>query len=340
MKELSEFKEYYEKSLLNTVVVLEERRKEAVSRFFTYTCVASGAAGIIGMLILHFITAPENIYENAGVIVVLAFAILYIYSFVSREFIADFKMQIISKIVFFIDGNLAYSRDGCVSESYFIESGIFLRIPVRSSGEDYVCGKVGSAQIEFSELHTEYRTEHWDNDDYGLSSDGRYDWFGSRITYNYHTIFRGLFFVAHINKRFNSRTVVLPDVAESLLGGIGTKLQTLNAGRGQLVKMDNPEFERAFVVYSDDQLEAHLILNQDLMGRILELRREINRKISLSFTGSRVYIAIRHERNILEPRIFQTLLNFSLFQDYFQILRLPMEIVEGLRLDEIGAKGG
>lgn len=333
MKELSEFKEYYEKSLLNTVVVLEEQRKESVSRFFTYTCVASGAAGIIGMLILHFITAPENIYANTSVIVVLVFTILYIYSFVSSEFVDDFKREAIKKIVSFVDESLVYSGNNYVSESDFIQSGIFRRIPDSFSGEDFVSGRVGDVQVEFSEVSARYKREYW------AYRRGWYGW-GSVREASWYTIFRGLFFTAYINKRFRGRTIVLRDVAESLLGGIGAKIQSLNTGRGQLVKMDDPDFEKFFVVYSDDQIEPRIILNRDLMRKMLVYARKFSRRIYFSFSGSKVYIAIERKRDLLQPRFFRTLLDYGLFQEYFLDLQSLVGIVEGLNLEKIGAEGG
>lgn len=338
MKSLNEFREYYYSTIVSTVNALEVYRRSVLNQMVTYCISACSAAAVAGFLILYFVPRPANLYINFVILAVLLIAIGCIYIFTPRDFIYNFKERIIKKIVSFVDEGLSYSRNGHVSESYFMESGIFTRIPSRTSGEDLVSGRIGSTQIEFSELNVEYRREYWDYDEYGLSNHGRYDWFGRRRTYSYHTLFRGLFFVAHINKRFRARTVVLPDVAESLLGNIGSKLQSLNAARGQLVKMDDPEFEKAFVVYSEEQSEPRLILTPEMMKRILDFKRNTNRKICLSFEGSRVYIAIAHERNFLEPSIFQSLLDFGLFEGYFRDLQLLAGIVEGLKLEEISVK--
>ena len=41
--------------------------------------------------------------------------------------------------------------------------------------------------------------------------------------------------------------------------------------RQKLIKMDNPEFEKEFVVYSDNPIKARYILTHSLMQRILKL---------------------------------------------------------------------
>lgn len=339
MKELSDFMRYYEGPLSSDIIVLEEERIRLLYRLFSYCFVALGIAGGVGILFLNIFTAPANIYANIFVLVGLGISLAYIYSYLFRDFVDNFKSSVIKKIVSFIDEGLVYSRNGCVSESYFIESGIFTRIPSRTNGEDLVSGMIGSTRIEFSELHTEYRIEHWDNDlEYYRNDDSREtDWLGRRRTNTYHTLFRGLFFVAHINRRFNAKTVVLPDLAESLLAGIGSKLQSLNLNRGQLVRMDDAEFEKSFVVYSDDQRETCVILDADMMKRIIELKNRVARKIYLSFTGSMVCVAIASQRGFLEPRIFRTLLDYNLFEDYFKYLSVAIGIVDGLGLNRLNS---
>lgn len=338
MKELSDFMRYYEGPLSSDIIAFEEERVRLLYRLFSYFFVALGIAGGVGILFLNIFTAPANVYANIFVLVGLGISLAYIYNYLFSDFVDNFKSSVIKKIVSFIDEGLVYSRNGCVSESYLIQSGIFTRIPSRTNGEDLVSGIIGSTRIEFSDLHAEYRTEYWDYDLEYYGNDSREtDWLGRRRTNTYHTLFRGLFFVAHINRRFCARTVVLPDLAESLLGGIGSKLQSLNMKRGPLVKMDDPEFERSFVVYSDDQREPRVILDADMMKRIMELKNRVARKIYLSFTGSMVCVAVSSQRNFLEPKIFRTLLDYNLFEDYFKYLSVAIGIVDGLGLNRLNS---
>ena len=70
---------------------------------------------------------------------------------------------------------------------------------IRYTGDDYVKGKIGDTYIEFSEIHSEYKTQN-----------------NKQTTW--HIIFKGLFFIANFNKNFKSETLVLPDVAQKAFG--------------------------------------------------------------------------------------------------------------------------
>ena len=63
------------------------------------------------------------------------------------------------------------------------------------------------------------------------------------------------------NKHFNVKTYVLTDTAEKMFGFLGKKLQSMNSSRDDLVYLENPDFEKQFVVYSSDQIEARYILS-------------------------------------------------------------------------------
>jgi len=150
---------------------------------------------------------------------------------------------------------------------------------------------------------------------------------------NRYTVFKGLFFIGDFNKDFTTQTVVLPDTAEKLFGYLGQKLQSLNIFRGQLIKLDDPEFEKHFVVYGNDQIQARYILSTSLMERIVEFKKKTGRKIYLSFVGSMVFVAVSYTRKLFEPRIFKTLLEFDPIRKYFEDLQLAIGIVDDLNLN-------
>jgi hypothetical protein len=193
-------------------------------------------------------------------------------------------------------------------------SQIFKTKPNRYKGDDFVSGKVGETKIQFCELDARYRS-------------------GSGKKSSERTVFKGLFFIGDFNKNFTCQAVVLPDTAEKHLGQIGQTLQSMNLGRDELVRLDDPEFEKHFVVYSNDQINARYILSTSLMERIIEFKKKSNRKIHLSFVGSMVFVAVSYSRNLFEPKIFRTLLDFEPIREYFEDLQLAIGIVDDLNLN-------
>jgi hypothetical protein len=232
----------------------------------------------------------------------------------TRGYVARFKSLVIQRIVKFIHENLNYNANGCIDKTTFVSSKIFTTRPNRYKGDDLVWGKTGATQIKFSEIKAEHES-------------------GSGKNKRRYTIFKGLFFIGDFNKHFSCETVVLPDTAEKLFGHFGQTLQSLNILRGQLVKLEDPEFENHFVVYGDDQIQARYILSTSLMERIVDFKKKTGRKIYLSFVGSMVFVAVSYTKSLFEPRIFRTLLDFGPIREYFEDLQLAIGIVDDLNLN-------
>src|SRR5690606_40922464 len=82
------------------------------------------------------------------------------------------------------------------------------------------------------------------------------------------TVFRGQCLVVKFHKQFNGVTKVFRDKGMFNIFG---KLAQM--GKGQKVKLEDPVFEKAFEVYSTDQIEARFILTPECMERLIGLER-------------------------------------------------------------------
>ncbi|MHC4927915.1 MAG: DUF3137 domain-containing protein, partial [Planctomycetota bacterium] len=241
-----------------------------------------------------------------------------LFSVISKGYKSEFKRQIISKVINFLEPGLQYNPQGLIDKHTFKASGLFKQGIDRYRGEDRVDGMIGQTQVAFSEIHAEYKTTS------GTGKDRKTHW---------HTIFKGLFFIADFNKHFGGQTIVLPDTAEKLFGGFGKMLQSWNVGRADLIKLEDPDFEREFVVYGSDQIEARYILSTSLMQRILDFKRKTGTKIYLSFTGSKVTVALPIGKNLFEPKMMSCVTDFEPILDYARDLALAVSIVEDLNLN-------
>jgi hypothetical protein len=311
----SDFAHFYATVLVKDLKPLEAMRKTALRHVIIVG--AMGAAILAGSVAFtaanHFGFGPIAI----GVVLV-ASAGGFIYRYLIEDYVDAFKASIIAKIIAFVDPALEYEPRQHIGQSHFVASCIFNRVPDRLRGDDYVKGTIGSTAIEFSEIHAEYKTE-------SHSSRGRQR--------HWHTIFKGLFFAADFNKQFSGRTVVLPDTAQKVLGAAGSFLQGLDKSRGQLVKLEDPEFEKLFVVYGDDQVEARYIRSTSLMERIVKFQRKTGRPIFLSFVGTQVHVGVSYHKALFEPRVFSSIAGFKGVETYFDDLHLALGIVEDLNLN-------
>jgi len=312
MKTLDELKRFYDTTLLGDLEVLERQRRDIVRKVTIVIVVALVLGGFVFLLMM------QNIGRMGPIVIFPVIVSLIIgggiCTLLSRGYVTDFKSLVIEKIVRFIDENLNYNPNGCIPKSTFMLSKIFTTKPNIYKGDDFVSGKVGATQIRFSELNAVYES-------------------GSGKNRHRTTVFRGIFFIGDFNKHFIGETIVLPDTAEKLFGRLGQKLQSLNVFRGELVKLEDPEFESHFVVYGSNQVEARYILSTSLMERITEFKKKTGKKIYLSFIGSMVFVAVSYSRNLFEPKLFTTLLDFEPIKQYYQDLQLIIGIVDDLNLN-------
>jgi len=312
----SDFAHYYATSLLKELKKLEQVRESVLAKVKTLIAITAGAF----MLSVAMDQALELNWMLATISAMVCMAAgSFFYKFLTRGYVCQFKLKVISKIIEFIDPQLTYWADEHISQMQFHSSRIFEKYPDRLRGDDLVKGTIGLTNVEFSEVRAEYKTETTDS--------------SGRRQRRYSTIFKGLFFIADFNKKFYGKTVVLPDMAERLLGGIGGFLQSLNRSRGELVKLENPEFEKYFVVYGDDQIESRYVLSTSLIQRILDFRKKTGKRVYLSFVGSQVFVAIPYRRGLFEPRVFTSIKGFKSVREYFDDLQLALGIVDDLNLN-------
>jgi len=316
MSEKASFKQYYETELKPVLQQLESKRKAVLRNVLIAAAVILAVAALIAVPVVR--AAGDN--DPLAVIGLLAvMAIVFVSALLAKGFVKEFKGTVIGRVVSYCDPSLSYHPQSCVTQAEFQHSGLFKRGIDRYRGEDLVTGKLDATAVRFSEIHAEYKTTT-------RSSKG-----GTQT--RWHTIFKGLFFIADFNKNFKGRTVVLPDTAQKLFGRLGQSLQSMNLSRADLVKMEDPDFEREFVVYGTDQVEARYILSTSLMQRILAFRREVNLPVYIAFVSSSVHLAIDTKKNMFEPRLFRTLLDYELVREYLEDLQLATGIVEDLNLN-------
>ena len=313
MKTISELTDFYYKTLYPILQTLEEERKRLKKRVITiallYTFILSS---IFLFIFKHF---DFETFTYLIFFTIAGFA--GIYKYLLKDYTADFKQKVIAPLIQEIDKNLDYLPELHIPLSNFTHSKLFTSHPNRVSGNDYVRGKIDNIEIAFSDLHVEKKEKN------------------SKGQTSYKTIFQGLFIVSDFHKKFHGQTVILPDSAQSIFGDlIGGWLQANNVSRNQLIRMDNPEFEREFVVYGTDQIEARYILTHTLMQKLILYKKRTKHPLYISFIEGKIYMAIEYNSDMFEPSVFRSLLEYKIAMEYIETLHLALGIVEELQLNQ------
>lgn len=185
------------------------------------------------------------------------------------------RAELLEAVVTFWDPSFRYEPRGTISREEFDASRLFQGESCDSyAGEDLVLGRHGATVFRFCQLAVQQRKRR-------------------RGKTRTEDVFRGIFFAADFNKEFRGETLVVPDTAERHLGMVGRALQAAaSGGRLRLVELEDPEFERAFVVRSSDPIEARYLLSPSLMRRILAFHQNTGSQLRLSFTRGHVYLAV------------------------------------------------
>ncbi|NPD83350.1 DUF3137 domain-containing protein [Lentimicrobium sp. L6] len=183
----------------------------------------------------------------------------------------------------------------------------------RAIGDDLVKGNIDKTRFEFSEIKVGQGTQNAQQ---------------SKQSY----FFRGLFFYADFNKKLTGETFVGPDKAEKLFGKMGQKLQTISS-KGELIKLENSDFEKMYVVHSSDQTEARYILTPKMMEAMVNIREKHPLDFHFSFVDQRVNCAIKFNKNLFEPVIWGKGLKLSDVEYFYNLLELIQTIITEMNLN-------
>lgn len=311
-QENSAFRAFYDSELLPILKSLEVKRKNHLN-----VMIVSNLVTIV-LCVLFFMVMPFNFILFVVSFILFTFVIVQIntgWSEPAKDKLRNqFKKAIVTKIVAFADGSLQYTHNRGISLVEFRQSRLFMDYVDRFASEDEFIGKVGRTQILFSEVHAEQK----DSDVRKFNS--------------WHSIFKGIYFIADFNKHFQGQTFVVTDRIERSSGIFNYLHKKFSLDGEFLVKLENPEFEKAFDVYSSDPVEAHYILSPALMWRILSLRNRAG-GVQLSFIDSHVFIAIPFHRPFLEVPMSNFLSNYSRLESFIDDIQFAIRIVEELNLN-------
>lgn len=302
------------------IIALEHERKRALDELKSKAKLAAIVGGglFIGAWVVGAPPPFMLIVPLAAVMMIYGFA----YSSAQKHYTDGFKSLVIPHVIAAVNPGLSYSPSNYISESEFRMCQLF-RNPDRYRGEDMVQGAVGATRIRFSEVHAEEKHETRDSK-------------GHRRT-NYVTIFKGLFFIADFNKEFKGITLISPDNTEKIFGKFGQSLQALGAkfsfGKRELVKLEDPEFEKNFVVHSHDQIEARYLLSPSLMRRLLDFRNKAGHPFHMAFIANQIYMAVPLSQDLFEPPALSKPLDASCAATYINQLQFILDIVEDLDLN-------
>jgi hypothetical protein len=245
-----------------------------------------------------------------AVLVVIA---VYKYSQRNDRFTEDYKAAVIKQIMDHIYPGLTYKPGEFVSHKEYKSSSLFRHRFDYYNGDDYIEGVIDNIPFHCSELHTEC--------DYSMNVQM--------------TIFKGLFMVAGINKRFNGGTYIWPrggtQYANSLMDQY---VRLMPMPKVAAIHFDDPQFTHYYHVCSTWPSQANEILTAEMRSKMVELREKLDCITSFSFVAGSCYIALPLSKDLLEPSDYDPGDKEEILK-YFLTLQVIPEIIRQLPLETL-----
>lgn len=298
--------------ILNT---LETDRKKIAETY--QTCYILFGLAVLVLLVGLFIRFPALGIIGCLVPLIIGIVMYFRIEDDAVKYKAAYKATVVGTALKNINDTLIITPLSGLPEYEFISSELFTTEPDRYKTQDLISGTVDKTSFWFAEVHAEYKTET------RTKNGTRTEW---------HTIFKGIVFVADFNKNFTVSTVVRPKGLGESLGAWFSK-NVFSFGSSEVIQLENTEFDNKFVTYSRNQIEARYILTPAMMERILDLNNKSDETISISFIHSKMYIAFPLSHNYFEAPIHKSLLAPDLLTDDLSIVQFMQDIVHELDLN-------
>lgn len=339
MKTIEEFEEYYNHTLKNELSEAENLRKTSITSINNATFIFAVLFTPL-LVLLIFLFGENHIKHIIPFLIIVILIWLLFYYRIKRQYLYTFKNKVLTKILNSIDPNLAFYPNHFIPKHQFMNSCMFQSEPNSYFGKNLISGTIDGKYFQMSEIVAERQLEEKigytgviPNDANPLSITNGIQMTNVKLNFDLPlNIFEGLFLVIDLNKLFKCDVLILNDPYEKKLGYIADSLHAKKPYY-TLIKLEDLEFEQEFVVYGTDQIMTRYILTTNLMQKIVNFKKKFNKKICMSFIGSKVYLAIENIFFDLAPDINSTLQDFNAVSGYYELVSFVNQLVEELELN-------
>jgi hypothetical protein len=270
--------------------------------------------------VILFLGSPENpvaafVLGGAAILIsVLTYSLLH--GSARANYVRRFKTEAFSRVARAMAPGITYHPEDRVPRQDFERSRLFSSRIDRYQGEDCFSGKIGATDVLFSEIKVERK-------DTSTDSKGH-----TRTTWV--TVFKGIYLTADFHKHFRCQVSIVPDIAEATFGWLGRKIQGLSS---DLIRLENPNFERAFKVRASDPVEVRYLLTPDMQERLLAFRNKWSSQVRIALLDSRLHLAIPNNNNWFEPSVDRPATDTGQLGLFIEQLGSLLEIPELLDLN-------
>ncbi len=231
-----------------------------------------------------------------------------------QVFFKEFKPRIVSLLLDFIDNDVNFSFDGYEPKGFippekFLESRIFTSCD-DFFGEDLIRGQVRETPFEACELRVREFSD---------------------VRNRLDLVFSGIFLIADYQRwDMHGSVLGLPDAYRKYLSR-SERAFHLEGGR-RVREGILPDFEVFFDTYATPEVRIKDVISEEFQKAILRFRQHFQdvsreKEIYFSIIGDKIYIALRQDRDLLEPSLFANNTSYEVVNEFYEDLKLLLELV-------------
>lgn len=294
------FRQYYNQTLYPELVRMSRFRKRLLRLLFLAVLLLAGVI-VFEIYLRVFLVTLLLLLGIGGYISYVVYQI--------RKFISTFKPNVVRLVLDFIDdgllfGPMKYDPKKGISKKRFLQSGIFRPGPGMYQGEDYISGRVGDIHFEMSELLVREQ---------------------SKVRARLNDVFRGLFIHARMLHPARGRLLVLPRKTMPLLID-SVRLFTASGAQCLDGQVHDEAFREIFTVYGTSDARLSSLLPKELMEFFVNYHPR-TKGLYISIIGQHIFVAIATDKDILEPRLFQSNVSFQLVNEFYEDIYNALYVV-------------
>jgi hypothetical protein len=329
LKPVEEFRTFAENEFGAELAAMEKGRTTTKKMTYVQFAFAFGVIGLIGFLVasgrLSF-SNPVNIFIVIGIITVGS----YVWGMLSKRYAQNqlsgagdytqVKKKIFGKLVNYISPQFAYYENAHIGIAEFLDSLLFKAERYTLKGGDQIVGHYNGMPFQSSNLSVTFRP-NFRNEKEGDD-----------------VVFYGNYFVARSPKKFEHPIVIHP------VKGFFSDLKDneiatyLNHG-GEKIRLEDPEFQKQFEVYCDDQITARYVLTPAFMQRLKKLNERHKGQVYIAINKYNIVIATNEGNALMRTDNSPTAMLFQKI-DLAMVESVYRELIEQLQmLDTIGGRG-
>ncbi len=302
MKQLEEFRIYYNKTI-HPELMRMERHRQRLLRLIVFSVLLLAALVIfqfyIGILFLSLLL----------MIPVVAYLFYLLYRV--REFIQTFKPNVMNLVLDFIDdglnrGTLSYEAQRKIDKRRFLSSRIFVTPAPYYEGEDFITGKVGEMDFQLCELDVREISP-----------------IATRLDF----VFKGVFLYAYFPEEAEGEIIAWPRAYKHYHTRSIRDFTWHGAYNVDHEILHDP-FRQRFITFATEGTHVASLLTEPMQEAVVDYMDQTNKEIYLAFHDQELYIAVTEPRDILEPYLFRSNLSFELVREFFEDVNLLLLIVE------------